>query len=67
MTVWCLFVCRCDEYGCMALEGVYSSEAQAHAAAKARGWQCEDYGEKYNHRFDYYEVSKYYLDNRRRH
>lgn len=56
MRVWCLFVCQCDEYGCMALSGIYQSSEQAHAVAKANGWQCEERGKRYNRRLDYYEV-----------
>lgn len=59
MSVWCLFVCQCDEYGCMELHGIYQSSAQAYAVAKANGWQCEDEGEAYNWRTDYCEVRKW--------
>ena len=57
MKVWAVEVCQDDEYGCMVLWGVFASEESARAAAEAEGLQCEDRGEDYCFRDDYYAVS----------
>lgn len=56
MQVWIVTICTCDEYGCMEFGGVFSTEEKAHEWAKSCGLQCEEEGDCYNFRTDYYEV-----------
>lgn len=59
MYVWVVEVCECDEYGSMALFGIFASEKAAREAAEKEGLQNTDPGEDWAWRTDYYAVTKW--------